>query len=129
MDPNVQVALVVTSGTISGAAIAAWSTRSVRKAKQKTEDNAAAIAEKKFSMDYWERRATIAIADAERWEHDYREEHAANLVLDTANRKLDEMNRRLLRELEECYGEHPDLEARYRKPYPDSGTEPSDDAG
>lgn len=93
------------------------STRSVRRAKQKTDANEAKLEEKKFAMDFWERRAKVAQEDAERWETDYREEHASNIALDKFNERLNRDKKRLVRELERIYSDHPHLEEIYRQRY------------
>jgi uncharacterized membrane protein YgaE (UPF0421/DUF939 family) len=113
------VALVTTGGSIVVAGMAFLSTRSVRRAKQKTDANEAKLEEKKFSMDFWERRAKVAQEDAERWETEYREEHAANIALDKVNDHLSRDRKRLLRELERIYSDHPQLEEIYRQRYKD----------
>jgi biopolymer transport protein ExbB/TolQ len=101
VNPAIWVAIVTAAGTFAGAIVASWSTRTVRKASAKTEENAATLAKQQFAMDYYERMTKSAILEAERWEKEYLEERAGRLLSE--------------RELTAIYQDHPEMEDTYRE--------------
>ena len=59
-------ALITAGGALLVAMVAAWSAVTVERTKRQTQANADRLADSRFSMEYHEHRAALALQDADR---------------------------------------------------------------
>jgi hypothetical protein len=95
MDATTTAAIISVSGALMLSAIATWRSHGIEQTKRQAQANQDAMAERRFSMEFWERRAALAEQDAERTRGER----------DEARKDRDELRQWVLRVLRE----HPEL--------------------
>lgn len=113
----VSVAMIMAGSAMGAATISAWATRTVHRISERAKANEAELEERRFSMEYFERMTEAAVAEAERWKAEYKEEQAIAMGFASKAERMEERVRllsdRLVRAeawIRQVHRLHPDIE-------------------